>query len=325
MLSRIVRLTLASALLLISSLATLGQDQARTDVQGNAPGKLLKVLVIGNSYSQNATQYLPDLVKSQGNRLIIASAEIGGCSLEKHWSLAEKHESNPGDPEGKPYGPIPKSSLKEKLQANQWDIVTLQQHSWLSRDLKTYQPFAGKLADYVRRYAPGAKIVLQETWAYRADDATMLKKNGITQEQMYVAIHEAYKAIAKELSVDTIIPTGTAFQNAWQDPRWQLQVPASIDPTAFKYPQLPPQRNTLIIGWQWSKLEPRKLMFDPKHCVAAGKYLGALCWYETLFGDLTNKPYVPAELSAIDAALMQEIAHKTVKLGLKPKLPADMR
>ncbi|HOF18082.1 MAG TPA: DUF4886 domain-containing protein [Phycisphaerae bacterium] len=286
------------------------------------PGKLVRILLIGNSYSQNASEYLPALVESQGNSLVLGHAEIGGCSLEKHWTLAQKFEANPSDFQGKPYS---KRSLRELLESDTWDIVTLQQHSWLSRDLKTYRPFAANLAAYIRKYAPQAKILVHETWAYRTDDMGLLKKTHTTQEQMYQALHDAYQVIAKEIEADRIIPTGTAFQNARQDPRWKLEVPDNVDPSAYKYPDLPVQKHSLVLGWAWSKKGKAtpQLIYDPKHCNAAGKYLAAVVWYETIYGDLTRKPFVPPKLSAEDAALMREIAHKTVREGLKPKPSAE--
>lgn len=284
-------------------------------------GKTFKILLIGNSFSQNATEYLPKLVESQGNTLVLGHAEIGGCTLEKHWALAQKSEADPADKEGRPYyaGPSKRSSLKEMLESDKWDIVTLQQQSWASRDLKTYQPFAGNLAAYIRKHAPQAKIWVHETWAYRTDDTGLLKQT--TQEKMYIGLRDAYATVAKEIQADKIIPTGTAFQNARQDPRWQLEVPAKVDPKAFTHPDLPVQKHSLTRGWAWSEKGGKyELTYDPKHCQASGKYLAALVWYETLYGDLTQPAFAPADLSEADAALMREIAHKTVKEGLKPKL-----
>ena len=48
-------------------------------------GKVIKVLAIGNSFSEDAVeQYLYELAAAQGDSLIIGNAYIGGCSLEMH-------------------------------------------------------------------------------------------------------------------------------------------------------------------------------------------------------------------------------------------------
>jgi hypothetical protein len=55
-----------------------------------------------------------------------------------------------------------------------------------------------------------------------------------------------------------------------------------------------------------------------KHCTTAGKYLAALVWYETLFGDVHGNVFVPKDLSPEDAAVLRDVAHKTVREGLRP-------
>ena len=63
----------------------------------------LRLFLIGNSFSQNAGRYLPQLAEEGNHPLVIGRAEIGGCSLQKHWELAELAERNPEDPRGKAY------------------------------------------------------------------------------------------------------------------------------------------------------------------------------------------------------------------------------
>lgn len=283
---------------------------------GEAPaaGKTLRVLKIGNSFSQNATEFLPQLATSQGHTLILGRAEIGGCSFQKHWQLAEKNEANADDPEGKPYS---KMSLKQMLQSDKWDIVTVQQHSLAASDLSTYRPYVNKLADYIRLHAPQAKIWIHETWAYRADDKMF--KDRKTQAQMYQSIHEAYATIAKEIQAERIMPVATAFQNARKDPRYQPDLEKDVDPKAFTYPKLPRQVHELCVGWSWdTKSKPPALRFDPKHATTAGKYLGALVWHESMLGEVKPPAFVPPDLPAADAVILQEIARKTLRDGLKP-------
>jgi len=296
------------------------------DHQAGTPGKTLRVLIIGNSFSNNATTYLPQIVQSQGKALVLGHASIGGSSMEKHWELAQKNEANPKDPEGNPYyllkpdgSTAKRLGLKEFLTSQPWDIVTIQQHSWKAPDISTYRPFAKQLADYIHQHAPQAKLWLHETWAYRADDLLM-KKTNTTQEKMYLGLHAAYLTIGKELAVERIIPSATAFQNARQDPRWQLEVQKDFDPTTAKYPALPTQVHNLCIGWHWNtKLPSPKLEFDGKHCTTAGKYLGGLVWYETFFGDCHGEVFAPPDLPRQDAAVLAEIAHKTVHDKLLPR------
>lgn len=288
-------------------------------------GRTVRLLAIGNSFSNNATTYLAQIAQAQGDTLVLGSASIGGCSLEKHWTLAELNEAKPDDPEGRQYylaqpgGGSKRVGLKEMLLSQPWDVVTIQQHSLLAIDLPTYRPYAAKLAAYVRRNAPQAKLWVHETWAYRADDQLM-KKKGMTQAQMYARLHDNYTVAAKEVAADGIIPTATAFQNARQDPRWQLEVEQVADPKAFTYPKVPRQAHNLCVGWHWdTQGRNPAFVFDGKHCTPAGKYLGGMVWYAALFGEGRKPVFVPPDLSREDAEFLAGIAERTVRGGLLPR------
>jgi len=46
----------------------------------------LRLFLIGNSFSQNASKFLPEISASGGHPLVIGRAELPGCELKKHWS-----------------------------------------------------------------------------------------------------------------------------------------------------------------------------------------------------------------------------------------------
>ena len=158
---------------------------------------------------------------------------------------------------------------------------------------------------------------MQETWAYRADHP-MLKTNRLTQAQMYHGIHEAYGTIAREIGAAGILPVGTAFQNVRQDARWQQDEATAVDPKALVYPAVPPSAHALCSGWSWNtKAKPPKLGYDGKHATAAGKYLAALIWYESLFGAPHAALFVPTGMASEDAAFLQAQAHQAAQEGLQ--------
>jgi len=326
---KLLHAAFGTALLFGAVAAHAGADPAAGT--NAAPRKTVRLLTIGNSFSQNATEYLPQIVASQGNTLVLGRAAIGGCPLDKHWNLAQKYEANPDDPEGRPYtgrrpdGHEGKMSLKELLQAQPWDIVTIQQYSWTCQDPKSYRPYAQQVSDYVHRNAPQAKLWVHETWAYRVDHP-LLKRNKMTPGQMYQNLHEAYATIAGEIHAEGIMPVGTAFQNARDDPRWKPDIQMDVDPKAFKYPDLPRQVHALCAGWRWdANAKPPTLGFDGKHCTTAGKYLAAMVWYEVFFGDAHGDVFVPKDLPGADAAVLREIAHRTVRDGLRPRAEAGAK
>ncbi|HLS27444.1 MAG TPA: DUF4886 domain-containing protein, partial [Opitutales bacterium] len=100
------------------------------------PRESVKILTIGNSFTQNATEYLSVLAEAAGKDLLIFRANLGGASFERHANFLEP-KGDPNAEPGTPYKnhPHPKTgerqdfSLREALQSADWDYVTIQQVS----------------------------------------------------------------------------------------------------------------------------------------------------------------------------------------------------
>jgi hypothetical protein len=317
-----VRLPLVALLLACSITAiALAEAPAQTPAKSApatkpAGAKHVRLLAIGNSFSGNATKYLRDIVAASGNEITFGHASIGGCSLQKHWTLAQTFEKNPDDAEGKPYSGFRgkgKMSLKEYLQAEKWDIITIQQVSTSSYKAETFGPEAKLLAEYAKKFAPTAQVVMHETWAYRSDDP--LFKNGFTSEKMYEGIRDAYAKTAGELGL-RVIPVGDAFQIARTDPAWKFTAPdPNFDYAKPEFPKLPDQTHSLNVGYKWANENGKQsLKMDGHHSSPAGEYLGGAVWFEFLFGqDVRGNSFVPKELKAEDVALLQRFAHAAVE------------
>ncbi len=279
-----------------------------------ATAKTVKVLGIGNSFLGNATQFKGNLnAEDPANQLQVTNALIGGCSLEKHWNLVEKHEKNPNDPAGKPYKlGKKKASLKEMLQAQKWDYVSLQQLSAKSDIPASYRPYAANLYKYIKKYCPDAKIVVYETWADRVDNKR-LKTKKKTQEQMYRDLRDAYRGIAAELGGLKVIPVGDAFQEVRGI--WKFKPDQNLDLKKFKRPNLPDQTGTLCIGWRWwkhRKTGATKIIYD-HHANNRGKLLAALVWREFFLGtDSRKSKFLPKGVTVQEAEVIRKAAHETV-------------
>ncbi|GAB3321474.1 DUF4886 domain-containing protein [Larkinella ripae] len=282
-----------------------GFPAAKTRVQA------VRLFIIGNSFSGNAAKYLPELSKEGGHQLTIGRAELGGCSLQRHWELAEAAEANPDDPKGKAYNG---KSLKMLLSDGTWDVVTLQQYSMLSGDVETYRPYARKLYDYIKKLQPNARIVFHQTWAYRSDADGFGKIAGETlarsEQEMWAKSRAAYRTIARELGT-SVIPTGDAFWQVSSDPQWGYQKDAHFEARNAQAPKLPNQDHSLHVGYAWNQ---DKLAFDSHHANDAGCYLGALVWYGFLFNESpVNLTFVPEKVPADFAAQLRKTAWKTVR------------
>lgn len=272
----------------------------------------MRLLTIGNSFAGNATRFLDDIVGASGRfSLALGKANIGGCSLERHWNHVVRHKDDPADPEGKPYDG---RSLKDMLLSDAWDVVTIQQFSWISHDVDTYRPYARYLHDYARAYAPGAEVRFHQTWAYRADDDGRIGPE-YSQAQMHADIRAACHAVAAELGI-TIIPVGEAFANARKHPEWNFSRDPAYDYENPTYPELPSEPQSLCRGYFWREDEEggHSLGLDTHHANTAGEYLGAAVFYECLFGEsVVGNRFVPEGVTEKDAAFLQRIAHETVQ------------
>ena len=287
--------------------------------------KTLRVFVIGNSFSNHALIYLPKIVQSAGDQIVVKSASIGGSPLEQHWNGVAAYLADPDAKEGKIYGG---KSLKDMLGDTRWDIVTIQQYSMDSPNPKTYQPYAAKLCDYVLRLQPQAQVVLHQTWAYRVDSKDWgfvgPGERAKDQAEMWEKSRNAYHRIADDLGL-RLIPVGDAFRAVDTDPRWGYRPDPAFDPEVARESHLPDQSHSLHVGYTW---KGGKLAFDSHHASPAGCYLAGLVWYATLFDASPERiTFAPPELSPDFAAHLREVAAEAVRAdrGSRSRPPAANR
>ncbi len=278
------------------------------------PGKkkTVRLFIIGNSFSQNATTYLPQLAEEAGHSLTIGRAELGGCSLQRHWEIAAAAEADTADPKGKAYKG---KSLRMLLSDGPWDVVTIQQYSLLSGDVGTYQPYADKLIALIRSIQPRTRILFHQTWAYRSDAKAFGKINGeeraADDREMWEKARTAYRSVAGTYGLG-VIPSGDAFRAVVSDPEWGFRKDNDYHYSQPEYPSLPNQAHSLHVGYRWNK--NRQLTFDANHAGPAGCYLGSLVWYACLFGESPARlTFAPEQVTAAQAAHFRKVAWKTVK------------
>ena len=171
---------------------------------------MIKILSIGNSFSNDAHRYISEVAKSCGECVKTVNLYIGGCSLATHY----KNMNNDDRAYEITFNGVPTglhTSIKEALQSDEWDFVTMQQVSRYSFDAKTYYPYIERLSEYVSYHAPNSTQVVHQTWSYE-QGSDMLKNVGFTsQEEMFLQLKSAYADAAKRINAP-IIPSGEMFQ-----------------------------------------------------------------------------------------------------------------
>lgn len=173
----------------------------------------MKVLAIGNSFSNDAMRYLHGIAKADGVDMKTVNLFIGGCPLSRHYANIHNDAAD-YDFEFNGVRTGIKVSIKQALQSDIWDVVTLQQASSLSVDYNTYQPYLNTIADYVHIHAPKAKIMIHQTWAYEQNSKRLNEEMKYKDQiEMYADLKSAYEQAAKDIGNVEIIPSGETFQN----------------------------------------------------------------------------------------------------------------
>lgn len=172
----------------------------------------MKILCIGNSFSEDATSYLSRAAENQGLGIYAENLFIGGCSLERHYgNMLSAQKAYELEINGE--NTHINIALGEALKKEKWDIVTVQQASHFSAYYSTYQPYMRALVGFIRENLPEAKVFIHQTWAYE-ENSVRLAENGFeTRSEMFAKIKESYRLAAEECAADGIIPSGQVFEN----------------------------------------------------------------------------------------------------------------
>ena len=188
----------------------------------------LKVLDIGNSYTVDSQQYLPEIIAATGETCDISlySAVRGGASF-KTWHDCYNDEDTydsysvtlkygeaingiGGSTEGKDG-----SLFRTALQSVKWDIIIIHQVSSYANDFSVWEgnTDGGYLKEFIqilRKTNPQASIGFLLVHSYRSTYSANTEHSSLLR---WENIMNATKKFKKNYGVDFIIPYGTAVQN----------------------------------------------------------------------------------------------------------------
>lgn len=239
---------------------------------------MIKILAIGNSFSQDATHYLHQIAAADGVDMKVANLYIGGCSLEQHWnniqSKAEEYLYEENGCSTENY-----VSVQTALNMEDWDYIVTQQVSHDGGIIESYHPYIEYIAEYIKEKVPTAELLLQETWAYEIDSLHEKFVNyDHDQQKMYDKLSETYRTVAEQMGV-RIIPCGDVIQELRK-----------------KKPFIYEEGGMSICR-------------DGFHMnVIYGRYLLAATWYKTLVGNsVIDNTYVPHTKLAPNAVCNERI------------------
>jgi hypothetical protein len=171
----------------------------------------MKILSIGNSFSQDPHAHLHELAAQNGLDIYAVNLYISACSLRTHAvCLANGSDAYELEINGASTGR--KISIAAALAMEDWDVITLQQVSHLTGIPSSYFPHFGQLYHAVKAACPRAQIWFQHTWAYAADSNHPLYKLYNRDQQTMLRRAEACKDMVVRIWNTPVIPTGDVIQ-----------------------------------------------------------------------------------------------------------------
>ena len=304
-----------------------------------APKESLKVLMIGNSLSEDANRYLNNVALAGGLELDLTVKGIGGATLQNHADnlkaelagrTAEEAQAqmDAGEVECALYftyknGIFQTSNndnllLTDALKNEQYDVISLQQFAgYTEAEFKDALPY---LAAEIRKLQPNAEIMMYQTWSpYSSDSSTRDSyftatiEPAIDRWATYIGENVANITINNEPM--KVIAAGRAFYladkkfdfcgTAYTTGDGNTDEEAKDNPTA--------EMDASLGLWR-----------DFNHASYYGCYLADAVWFEMLTGkkaetvDAEGNPLVPAP-TGIDAQEhlsrlenLSDIAHQVV-------------
>ena len=242
---------------------------------------MLKIVAVGNSFSQDATTYLDRICEAAGKNVYVRNLYIPGCSLETHANNIKGDALYSYQQRG--VGTGINLTLTQGLTVEDWDIVTLQQASHFSGVEETYYPYINELSDYVKKLCPTAKQYIHKTWAYEWDFGSDAFANCYKKDQnyMYDRLSEAYADVANKLGLP-MIPSGDV-----------IQLLRKTEPFDYRNGGLSLCRDGFHLSFDY------------------GRYAAGAVWFETLVGgDIRNNTYAPENTHPKLISLIKETVHE---------------
>lgn len=194
---------------------TVSEEKTYTKQNWNDDGAL-KVLMIGNSFSQDTCYLSYQAAKAMGiENVEISNLYIGAGSISDH---IYRHKTGATavfqtvSSSGK--WTSENATLEEAVKSKNWDFIIFQQVSSLSGEACSFES-VNALIDIVEPMCPSARLAWNMTWAYQSDfDDSRFDRYERNQAKMYNAIISATKEkIVSNNKLEIIVPTGTVIQN----------------------------------------------------------------------------------------------------------------
>ena len=204
-----------------------GDNQSGNDT--SSAEATLRILFIGNSFTKDAVEHLPGLIVGADIKTVkMVHMYYGGRTIAEYtsgYATANDYTMYRSNTGWNLWGAYSGYTLQEAVKSDDWDIVTIQEHTgkavawnWstavrddinnLVAQIKADQPNKTPKFYYIMSQAYANPDVLADY-----GQINVLKNNFASQDAMYQAIVAQAKHVKAECNVDDVIATGTMLQN----------------------------------------------------------------------------------------------------------------
>lgn len=182
----------------------------------------IKILSIGNSFSEDTMEHIPNIVKSLGiKKFKFANLYIGGCSINQHYNNAindignYKYFVNIG--EG--WNVTESYKISDAVKDEKWDYISIQHGTGDKSRYTSPESYENllPLVKYIKTIAnTDTKIAFNMAWVADSESTHHeITSYGGNQVLMYEKLTNLTKELIFSMKeMDVISPTGTAIQNA---------------------------------------------------------------------------------------------------------------
>ncbi len=177
----------------------------------------LRILSIGNSYSQDALSYVPFILQSENVDVTIGIYYQPSTSLQNHLDNFNKKTDAYTfyySELGKPWKNFGKQTIQWALDNYEWDLIVLQQASSQNYKVDSHQPVLNTLVDKITSYV--GKNIMMCWYATQARPATGNSKAPWSDQvinEHAMKIIESAKYVMQTSNLKFVVPVVTTIQN----------------------------------------------------------------------------------------------------------------
>lgn len=184
----------------------------------------LKILFIGNSFTQDAVWHLPDILKNMGFRKVkMIDCYIGGHLISEYEAEFDSGTANnayTATPENMAWNNKTGMTLKQICESEDWDVITLQEHTgnhcswtWTAESKATLQSLVNKIKATQSKTPKMYYLMSQSYYDFARMSGQSSWWTFSNQKEMFQTCVAYAQHAVSEVGFDGVIPSGTYVQN----------------------------------------------------------------------------------------------------------------